>query len=570
MFGANKKVRSAMPVIFFVLAICALANAFLFKHDYGVLSLSFMFDGGKVFAHNYFFFGFLPFVFMCVPIVFYVCMKKTNYQNVFLFAIVCAQILISVGNIEKIRKNYREVFTKYEVDSQIPDGIVDENGNIVPQFHLSRTRKNVVVLFLDRAISCFFPYVLQEFSELKTDFDGFVYYPNCVSFGGHTITGSSAMFGGYEYTGASMNERKSVLLKDKHNEALSLMPRIFSEAGFEVTVVDLPYTNYKMYFDKTVLSDIKNVNALELSKKVGDKYLAEHSSDFTINEDVVCSQRIKKFCFMEVIFPLLRKKFYDGGRYCSEIQLLMEKYSKSFFDSYSELFYLDELTEFDASNDTFTIIANDLTHYNNDFTLIGSDYRPGMSIKGNNESKTGFYDATTKGEITSYQVNACAYLLLSKWLKYLRKNNCYDNTRIIVVADHGFFENYVPFRHFKKSDDDFCAGAFNPLLLFKDFDMHGEPEVDNAFTSNAETPNLAIRNLPVSNVNPFTCETLCHAYDFSSFTIVDVTESGKKMNPSEWEDKTQFVDKEVYAYTVRDNIFDEKNWTKLDTSEAEK
>ena len=40
-------------------------------------------------------------------------------------------------------------------------------------------------------------------------------------------------------------------------------------------------------------------------------------------------------------------------------------------------------------------------------------------------------------QLAHYQINMAAMLQLANWFDYMRENGVYDNTRIILVADHG-------------------------------------------------------------------------------------------------------------------------------------
>ena len=80
---------------------------------------------------------------------------------------------------------------------------------------MSKTKKNVVVLFLDRAINGLFYNSLSTLPELRNQFTGFTYYPNTVSFGTGTAMASPSMLGGYEYTPDKLNARNKELLSKK-------------------------------------------------------------------------------------------------------------------------------------------------------------------------------------------------------------------------------------------------------------------------------------------------------------------------------------------------------------------
>ena len=100
-------------------------------------------------------------------------------------------------------------------------------------------RKNVVIIMLDRAIGYYVPFFMEERPELQQQFDGFTFYSNTLSFGPMTNTALPAVYGGYEYTPALTNQRTDKLLVEKHNEALLMMPILFSGEDYEVTVRDL-------------------------------------------------------------------------------------------------------------------------------------------------------------------------------------------------------------------------------------------------------------------------------------------------------------------------------------------
>ena len=117
--------------------------------------------------------------------------------------------------------------------------------SIKPVYNFSKTENNVLVIFLDRAISSFFPHILNQFPQLNDQLSGFTYYPNTLSFGLYTTFGNPAMIGGYEYTQDQMNERPDVLLKDKHDEALLLLPTLFAQQGYDVTVANPSFAGYK-------------------------------------------------------------------------------------------------------------------------------------------------------------------------------------------------------------------------------------------------------------------------------------------------------------------------------------
>jgi hypothetical protein len=115
----------------------------------------------------------------------------------------------------------------------------------------------------------------------------------------------------------------------------------------------------------------------------------------------------------------------------------------------------------------------------------------------------------TDYELSHYQSNMAALKELGKWFDYMRREGVYDNTRIIIVSDHGFmidhFDDLV-FGHNYEGQFPFnCENvlAFNAFFMVKDFNSTGFT-VDYSFMTNADTPTLAFEGLIENPVNPAT------------------------------------------------------------------
>ena len=136
-----------------------------------------------------------------------------------------------------------------------------------------------------------------------------------------------------------------------------------------------------------------------------------------------------------------------------------------------------------------------------------------------------------------YQSNVASYLALADWFDYLRECGVYDNTRIIIVADHGGQMYLGPDT---VSDEGFISSRFNPVLLVKDFDAHGF-EVSNEFMTNAETPYIATYGIIDDPVNPFTGNPIRTIADLDEDILITnsanhsiVANSGNTFLPDGW------------------------------------
>lgn len=397
-----------------------------------------------------------------------------------------------------------------------------------PNISLSKDGQNVVVLMMDRAMGTQVPYILNEKPELLEQFDGFTYYPNTMSYGSHTIFGAPALFGGYEYTPEKINERSSDSLISKHNEALKVMPAIFSENGYEVTVCNPPFAGYDWIPDLSIYDEFPDVYSFNTDGRFG--FLNE---DIYGKEAVEMSEYIHKirfrdfYCFslMKVAPVFLQETIYDGGYYnqaVSEdgngklhISSVVQKidgltcstgYKLKFIEAYSFLVNLPDITIIEeGSKNTFLMMANDTTH--SECLLQEPNYVPSRSVDNSAYDVDMVSRYTIDGvtmqmedevQITHYHVNMAAFMQLGKWFNYLKEQGVYDNTRIIIVSDHG--------KDLRQFDMD-CSGQdmeyFAPLLMVKDFNATGFT-VSEEFMTNGDTPVLATDGIIDNPENPFT------------------------------------------------------------------
>ena len=407
--------------------------------------------------------------------------------------------------------------------------INSSSSSEIPVIPLSKNGKNVVVIMLDRAMGTQTPYIFNENPELLEKFDGFTYYPNVISYGPYTNFGSPALYGGYEYTPEQMNERSDMSLADKHNEALKVMPRLFGDNGYTVTICDPSYAGYRWTPDLSIYDDHPEYNCFVTNGRFS-------YSDGIIGADTgALSARLKEirdrnfFCFslMKISPILLQETVYDNGLYNEAIsgntsandiedQLSLTQeldgisksngYDSTFLQAYSVLTNLPTITDVsDGDENNFFIIANDTTHepcllqepyYIPALNVDNTAYDTDMAARYTIDGKT--MAMTTDVQVTTYHANMAAYIQLGKWFDYLRENGVYDNTRIIIVSDHG-----RDLGQFDVTCNDLDMEFFMPLLMVKDFGATGFTVCED-FMTNGDTPYLATSGLIDDPHNPFT------------------------------------------------------------------
>ena len=475
---------------------------------------------------------------------------------------------ISCMNISSISKDYDEFYSRYS-ESDVYE--------MMPQITLSKTGKNVIIFMLDRAMGPAIPYILNERPDLVEKFDGFTYYHDTISFGGYTNFAMPSVFGGYEYTPYEMNNRSDELLEDTTNEALKVLPALFTENGYGVTVVDPPLAGYSEISDLSIYDDYPEINTYISRDKFFDG--SEEYELVTVDD---LKRNLYYFGLMKA-FPLCLQNFlYDGGNYNSERAFSNQNnglegnyYSRQFNDGlkvadglnkdfmkwYSVLENLSNITVVEEDDDKgeFLMMYNCTTH--EPALLQMPDYVPQVHVDNtafDYEQYNTLNGVTLRMDdefrVEHYHVNMAALLKMGEWFDYLREEGVYDNTRIIIVADHGRGLGW--FHAFSFGEKHITCEWYLPLFMVKDFDAHGF-QTSTEFMTNADTCHMALEGMVDNPVNPFTGNVLDgHEKDEEMIRIIgsewfdwDVN-NGYRFFPSDW-------------YSVNGSPYDVTSWSEI-------
>ncbi|MBR1721549.1 MAG: membrane protein insertase YidC, partial [Treponema sp.] len=293
-FLFNKKVQAVFTLYMAFLSLSALINAFAFMLNYGDISATLTFLNSVDFK-TLSPVSIVNIIVLFVAFAFIVLTIARFHGKIFTysFAIICfAMTALAVMNVSTIKKEY---------NAFVASGNLNE-VEIEPIFHLSKTEKNVVLFMLDRSESQYVDEMFKEASEFKEIFSGFTFYPNTISFNGHTFMGAPLVYGGYEYQPLEMNRRKDELLYKKTNEALLMLPRIFTEqAGFHAAMTDPSWANYSAYADLTITDGYEKIDGYQTIGKYSTAwYKAQSGANSLDNTDDILKHNL-------IIFSIFRE-----------------------------------------------------------------------------------------------------------------------------------------------------------------------------------------------------------------------------------------------------------------------
>ena len=491
----------------------------------------------------------------------------TGVLRILTVSVALTAVVIGIQNSIKING----IWNEYKASSESGRGAGDI---LFEDIVLSTTEENVMVIMLDREIGAYIPYMMQEKPELMEVYEGFTYYPNTISHGLHTIYGAPAIFGGYEYTPESMNERDAELIKDKYNEALLLMPLLFSENGYEAYIYDLPLAGFRAVSDMSLYDGYPGIHAGYISKKDMSADSGE-SGAFYNTEDAFFLWSFSKM--LPIVF---QEPLYDDGKYmlASRCFPYSGKEAADYLKENGELpnlfgtgrsnaekfaTQLINVSRMISSSDeapaAYVSFDNDLPHHMTavkepDYTI--ADYADNSEYDESHADRFILPDGGSIENVNTdwYKVNVATMVALGNVFERMKELGVYDNTRIVIVSDHGY--NYgdsadMIFYYGEKGrfDTEFAY----PLLMVKDYGAE-KFTVDESFMTNADVPFIAMNGLVADMTNPFTGKTI----NIESKNGLQLVYDCGVSNPVEYE-KSYKYNKGKW-YSVCNDRRDMSNW----------
>ncbi len=519
------------------LLVISLFNTLFFGRGHGYISNVLVYDEAPFYNDTDITIGIIVVLTVCI-VAAYAHKERKSVGRIIGYALLPAMVICILYGLVKIERGVKDV---------IKEGYADPDAQEDRLITLSRNEKNVVVIGLDRAIGALLPYLIKEKPQLKEMYDGFVWYPDTLSMGLVTRIGQPPLYGGYEYCFDNILKRTDKSRGQIIDEEMRLLPALFSKQGFNVTVCNDPLWQHATPWNE-LFSDLPNVKA----RVIDGKYVG-HATFI----DIDVERRYIFYSIFRTITPLFASDIYDNGYYNQIAKKSMV--NRGFWKTYSSLLKLPELIDVkDDAQGAFLLLYNTSTH--EPCILQQPDYVPAAEVDNSEYIDPDRFELegqrlnVTKSLESHYHVNMAALLRIGEWLEYLKQEGVYDNTRIIIAADHGAPINVYGI------DPIGIPGieGVNPLLLVKDFDAHGF-NVSDDFMTNADVPCLAVEGIIQDPVNPFTGNPLTMEPKKNKLAVAggilekDELDLLKKMGYDVDQSRTPVV-------TVHDSIFDMDNW----------
>ena len=527
------KFKNIITFLWGILAFTGVLNCFAFSGDYGLMDVQFaLMDESQSFM--------LPPLSMILNFVLSVGIiaallvlikKRLIAINYTAGIILTALSVFAVKNMASIQQNFN--------NTPEPERVSEP----VPEFHLSKTGKNVIVIMEDRAVSALVDDIFEARPELKQKWSGFTYYPNTVAMSHYTTLGAPGLFGGYDFTPWEINKR-DLTIREKHNQSLLVMPSLFLNAGYDVTVTNLPYENYNLQPMTQIYKPYPQIHRVVTQGAYSQYWYSERKMEEPPYTSYHLKKNILYFSLFKLATPASRTIIYGLG-----FRLTDDPYYSAAYlvNAYTPLAYLPKIFDTTATNNSFVLFDNELTHVGG--FLQAPDYYPVQKVTNYGEGRWAHSE--------NYHVNMAAMLRWGEFFDYLRENDCYDNTRIIFVSDHGDVIHTGKFDNTTKGFS-YPKESLQAILFVKDFGAQGEVQTDMTFMTNADTPTLALQGIIDHPKNPFTGNDMTLQSENKQDYVKISTASMQSLRTR---DDIAFTVPNDKWITVHDDIFNDDNWS---------
>lgn len=356
-------------------------------------------------------------------------------------------------------------------------------------YRLSRD-SNVLLFMMDMFSGGFIPEILETYPELRTSFRGFVWYPNTISLGTATFAGLPGILGGDAFAPHNVNSSSGVPMRSHLSRAYDVYSKAFNAGGYEVVYVNPVYSTPDEGQDGRDVTVVHPESFVEYwlnSDEEGLELNLHYSSgQYAIIFSVVGLFKACPF--------VLRPFIYTEGRWLNTNR--GELGMRNAINHLAYLALLRKLTTVDMGKPTFKFIGNELTH---------SPWAIDEELQLTTETTGGRryfpeYDFELVDRDGPYYSSVRALIELAKFFDWMRENEVFDVSKIVIVSDHGFYGPSplwpkLPVIRARNGDGVEGSAAYHSLLMVKDFNSELDFEQDDRLMSTADTAAIVLSAL---------------------------------------------------------------------------
>ncbi len=368
-------------------------------------------------------------------------------------------------------------------------------STVLRPIRFTRHGSNVLLLFLDRFMGGFVEDILEGDPELYERLSGFTWYPRTVSSGINSIAGLHPLLGGYDYTPQEMSARGQPL-RDTSAEAFSILPANFIRKGWEAGILNPHGLGFTVEGDCDFLrapgarcSHTPGTVVQRTAKELGFSLTELSRADYAEFLVLLGAMRATPY--------LAKHTIGERGPWLE----FLNHTSGTTFRQWAELRALPELSTTDATANQLNIVFNMLPH---EPYFMGDDCLPHASQLSVTPAELGERGHASLFALQHAVATRCTLGLVADYMDWLRAEGVYDNTKIVIVSDHGI--NGPVWDSSSRAVEgqtgsDFYVGP-RSVLFVKPPHAEGPLAISEVFTPNAEVPRILCEEIG-GCTNPF-------------------------------------------------------------------
>ena len=511
-FFLRKRTKLIMLITLLVIVFIAFFNNTLFPFDLGTLQVNRFSEEKNLDAPIIYFI--VESLLILSSFFIFVWLLKRKKSTYIVYSLIVLNIVVATQSIVKSISSDKFFSSKNQVERVI-------EGELIINF--SKTKKNIILLMPDMFQGLAMETIIEDNPNIVNEYTGFKWYRNTLSVSRVTNSTMPALIGGFDFVPNVLDKDTVHTIRQKMTTAMKSLIDKAHNNGFAVTMNKFPYTN---------IEEIGYDILLPRWNKEWDSYNYELGINSVKSDN---SELIIETALLYCVPLVLKSLVYNEGSWLKSYFVKQEMHENSWMaNSYNFLRLLPHIST--TQNDQANLIL--LYSFNTHF--------PWNYVDNTGELHTNVSPLTT---------NRWTIETFAHWVKWMKKNGVYDNTKIIIVSDHGVpwhrydgeIEVNFPFintNEEKVSQEHLLS--LNPLLLVKDFNEKGDMLIDNRFMSNAD-----VNSIMFDEINPTNDSIVSRTLPAFIAWWAESIDKSKKFSYSYW-------------YKVKDNVFDADNWTRLD------
>lgn len=394
--------------------------------------------------------------------------------------------------------------------------------NLPSNVSFAKNQQNILYIIPDMFLGMHMNQILQESPELKQELNGFTWYPNTISVSTNTGSSMCSLYGGPENNIIELNKDKRHTMSEKITREAEKYVKKVKDKGFYFTGTHMTYSTIDpMLFDAYLPKWHTDWNKWNDTLNIG----GSKDLDYTI---------LWKNALFYAMPLAIKPAIYKKGEW---VNVDNETNKNSQLTQYlNQTRLLPLISDTLNSKKSFIYFHTEATH-----------------VPWHVMDKNGLLQKN----VTPYENHKWFIHQLNSWFTWMKENDVYDNTKIVVVSDHGAFPpdtlldgNYAyPYNWNEEGQKKISEKYYwrvNPVLLVKDYNENHDLKLDWRLMTNSDAPAIVF-----DENNP-----LKQPVDSNRTVPVYFVEHDSKI--------TTFRYLDIFkAFEVRKNIYNPDNWMEI-------